>query len=72
MGKGSLGPDSLTNNRILIGQVTTDGELSFELNIQIGTPEGKVQRYVARNPMESEFTHESLVLSSKKSKKTKK
>jgi hypothetical protein len=56
----------------LIGQVTTDGELSFELNIQIGTPEGKVQRYVARNPMESEFTHESLVLSSKKSKKTKK
>jgi hypothetical protein len=72
MGKGSMGVDSLSQNRVLIAQLTTDGSLEYELNIQIGTPEGKVQRYVARNPKESEFTHESLVLSTKKSKKTKK
>jgi hypothetical protein len=60
MGKGSMGVDSLTKNRVLIAQLTTNGDLEFELNIQIGTPEGKIQRYVARNPQEGELTLESL------------
>ncbi len=69
MGKGSMGVDSLSHNKVLIAQITTDGALEYELNIQIGTPEGKVQRYVARNPKDSEFTNATLVMSNKKSKK---
>jgi hypothetical protein len=62
MGKGSLGVDSLSRNRILIAQLTTDGKLEFELNLQIATPEGKIQRFVARNPKENEYVNESLIL----------
>jgi len=59
---GSKGADSLTNNRVLIAQVTTDGELSFELNIQIATPiKGVSQRFVARNPIEDEICIPSLI-----------
>jgi hypothetical protein len=47
---GSMGPDAETN-QVLIAQITTDGILSFELNIQIGTPEGNVEKYVASNPI---------------------
>lgn len=75
MGKGSIGPDSLTNNRVLIAQVTTDGDLSFELNIQIVTPEGKIQRYVARNPGDNEYHIPTLIYgesgNTKNQKKTK-
>jgi hypothetical protein len=46
---GSVGPDSLTN-KVLIAQLTTNGRLSFALNIQIGTPSGGVENYVASNP----------------------
>ena len=46
---GSVGIDSLGANRLLIGQFTTDGIFSFELNIQIGTPAGGVENYVAKN-----------------------
>ncbi|CAN5589336.1 hypothetical protein BH11BAC2_BH11BAC2_23850 [soil metagenome] len=46
---GAIGPDS--TNKILIAQLTTNGALSFELNIQIGTPGGAVERYVAKNPV---------------------
>jgi len=35
-------------NKILIAQLTTDGKLSFELNVQIGTPTGGTLRYVAK------------------------
>src|SRR5262249_6282025 len=38
------------HNRVLIAQLTTNGELSFELNIQLGIPGGGVENYVARNP----------------------
>jgi hypothetical protein len=38
------------DNKILIAQITTDGKLSFELNLQIGTPTGGNVNYVARNP----------------------
>ena len=64
---GSVGPDSLTTNRVLIAQMTTDGDFSFELNIQIGTPlPGVSQRFVARNPAEGEFSMPSLIYFDKK------
>ncbi len=64
---GSVGPDSLTTNRVLIAQMTTDGDFSFELNIQIGSPLlGVPQRFVARNPVEGEFSIPSLIYFDKK------
>ncbi len=59
---GSKGADSLTKNRVLIAQITTDGELTFELNIQVATPiKGVSQRFVARNPIEDEICIPSLI-----------
>lgn len=49
---GSTGPDSL-ENQVLVAQITTDGVLCFEFNIQLGTPSGGVQNYVASNPFDS-------------------
>jgi len=57
---GSTGPTS--TNRVLIGQFTTDGVFGFELNIQIGTPSGGTQNYVARNPVGAEISIPSLRL----------
>ena len=72
MGKGSVGADSLTTNCVLIAQLTTKGSLSFELNVQIGAPDGTSERYVAKNPS-GQFTHPDLIFSSdNKKKKTKK
>ena len=45
---GTTGPT--TNNRVLIAQITTDGAFHYELNIQIGTPDGGIEVYVANNP----------------------
>lgn len=42
-------------NRVLIGQFTTDGIFSFQLNIQIGTPTGGTQNFVASNPVGAEI-----------------
>jgi hypothetical protein len=65
--EGSKGADSLTNNRVLIAQMTTDGELSFELNIQVASPiKGVSQRFVARNPIENEICIPSLIYTSGK------
>lgn len=50
---GSIGVHPM--NRVLIAQLTTDGQLSFKLNIQIGTPDGKVENYVAENPTGNEI-----------------
>ena len=64
---GSKGSDSLTNNRVLIAQITTDGELSFELNIQVATPiKGVSQRFVARDPIEDEICIPSLIYGRKR------
>jgi len=60
---GSVGPDTSTN-KVLIAQITTDGVLTFELNIQIGTPSGGVENYVARNPVASEILFPALIYSS--------
>ena len=55
---GVVGPTA--SNRVLIGQFTTDGNFSFQLNVQIGTPGGGVQNYVASNPTGSEIVIPSL------------
>jgi hypothetical protein len=68
---GSVGPDSLTTNRVLIAQLTTDGDLSFELNIQIGKPDGTLEFYVAKNPIpQLETSLPCLIYNSRSSKLT--
>lgn len=56
---GVVGPTA--DNRVLIGQFTTSGNLSFALNIQlinIGT--GLPENYVASSPVGGELTHPTL------------
>lgn len=60
---GATGPDPETN-QVLIAQITTDGTLTFELNIQIGTPAGGVERYVAANPVDSEILFPACIFNS--------
>jgi hypothetical protein len=57
--EGSVGPDP-NENIVLIGQFTTDGDFSFELNFQIGKV-GVVEQYVARNREGDELTIPSLI-----------
>ena len=45
---GSVGAD--TSNNVLILQLTTDGRLTFHINVQLETPGGTVERYVYSNP----------------------
>lgn len=71
MGKGAVGADSLTTNMVLIAQLTTKGDLNFELNLLVGTPDGKSIKYVAKNPEEKEKVHPALTYSSGKKKKKK-
>jgi len=66
---GAKGLDSLGTNKVLIGQFTTDGDFSFELNFQLGTPTlGISEKYMALNPVASDFTHPGLMYDSKKNK----
>ena len=55
---GATGPTA--SNRVLIAQITTDGILTYALNIQIGTPTGGVERYVHTGATGSEITIPSL------------
>jgi len=55
---GSVGAQP--ENRILIAQLTTDGVLSFELNMQLAVPNGGVEKFVARNPGEGEIELSTL------------
>lgn len=56
---GVQGPTA--SNIVLLGQFTTDGELSFELNIQLGTPTaGGSELYVAKNPVGNEIAFPEL------------
>jgi hypothetical protein len=55
---GAVGPTS--TNRILIAQITTDGQLCFQLNLQLGYGSGGVEHWVANNPVTGEATHQSL------------
>lgn len=59
---GSVGAQP--ENRILIAQLTTDGVLSFELNMQLAVPDGGVEKFVARNPGDGEMEISSLRYSS--------
>jgi hypothetical protein len=45
---GAVGADSVAN-KVLIAQITTNGSLKYKLNIQLGTPSGGVQNYVAES-----------------------
>jgi hypothetical protein len=47
-------------NRILIAQLTTDGELVFEINIQIAKPGEDAIQFVARQPVGEGIYHEEL------------
>jgi Secretion system C-terminal sorting domain len=60
---GSEGPD-LALNKVLLGQFTTDGIFTFEFNMQIGTPTGGTQQYVASNPSGSQIVLPALTYSS--------
>jgi len=71
MGLGAVGLDSLSNNRVLIAQITTDGLFEFELNILTVGPDRKTQRFVARNPVGEEIELESLIYTSSKKRKNK-
>jgi hypothetical protein len=48
---GSVGPKE--DNKVLIAQLTTNGQLSFKLNIQLGTPDGNIKKYVWDNPVDT-------------------
>ena len=41
-------------NTVLIAQLRTIGELSFELNLQVADPDGTAIKYVARNAQPGE------------------
>jgi hypothetical protein len=49
------------SNHVLLGQFTTNGDLSFKLNIQLLTPVAGVDEiYVAENPSATQFTDPTL------------
>ena len=51
-----------SENRVMLGQFTTDGTFSFKLNLQLGTPQvGGSENYVAENPGASELTDSTLI-----------
>jgi hypothetical protein len=58
---GAQGIDA-KENMVLIAQLTTDGDLYVELNLQIGTPDGLVEQYVAGNPAEKEILFPDLII----------
>jgi hypothetical protein len=60
---GATGPDANTN-RVLIAQLTTDGILTFKLNLQLGTPGGGTEQYVAENATGSQILHPALIYDS--------
>ena len=49
-------------NRVLIAQLTTNGKLTFALNVQLGTPSGGFIQFVANKPEGSEIQFEGLTL----------
>jgi hypothetical protein len=55
---GSVGPTA--TNRVLIAQITTDGVFHFNLNIQIGDPNGNAENYVYSSPTGNEIAFSAL------------
>jgi hypothetical protein len=56
---GATGPIPETN-KVLIGQFTTNGVFSFKLNLQLGTPDGGVEQYVAESQIGDEILFSDL------------
>ena len=53
------------SNHVLLGQFTTDGDFSFELNLQLATPiAGQSETYLASFPGTGEFTDSTLIYNS--------
>lgn len=50
------------NNTMLLGQFTTDGVFTFELNIQLINPSGTAVEYVANSPQAGETVYPGLTL----------
>jgi hypothetical protein len=60
---GIVGPTA--SNRVMIGQFTLDGDLTFALNVQlINTLTGAAENYVSSNPVNGELTHPTLTYNS--------
>jgi hypothetical protein len=52
-------------NHVLLGQFTTDGDFSFELNLQLATPiAGQSETYVASAPDFDQLTDSTLIYNS--------
>ncbi|HKC69675.1 MAG TPA: hypothetical protein VKG26_15665 [Bacteroidia bacterium] len=54
------GKGSTAANKVLIAQLTTNGKISFELNLQIGTPTGGTVQFVAKDPEGDEIQFKQL------------
>ncbi len=55
---GTFGPTAL--NRVCVAQITTNGDFSFKLNVQLLGPNGEDERYVSSNPAGSEIEFPGL------------
>jgi hypothetical protein len=55
---GTKGPTD--DNKVLIAQITTNGKLSFELNVQIETPKKDILNFVAKDPVKYELAFKKL------------
>lgn len=55
---GGKGPTE--ENKVLIAQLTTNGKLSFEFNIQVGNSRGETIQFVAKNPEGKEIEFKQL------------
>ncbi|MFM7079385.1 MAG: hypothetical protein ACKOYC_06300 [Bacteroidota bacterium] len=53
------------SNSVLIGQFTTSGVFSFQLNIQLGKPGGGFEQYVASDPDPGQFVSPTLRFTSR-------
>lgn len=47
-------------NMVLIAQISTTGELSFQLNLQMAARDGSVEKYVHCTPLNGEFLEPAL------------
>ena len=56
---GAVGPDA-TTNKLLIAQITTNGSLSFKLNLILKAPDGTTETYVYSNPKDGDILFPAL------------
>lgn len=60
---GIVGPTA--TNRVMIAQLTVDGNISFALNVQlVNELTGQAENYVASNPAAGQLTHPTLTYNS--------